>query len=51
MYVSREEMRRSPVVDLFLAAGQVTCVAALLYSGKADPGPQELTHGNVHTHT
>lgn len=48
VHVSEEGARCSPAVDLSLAAGQVSCVAASLYSGTAEPGPQELTHSNMH---
>lgn len=59
VYVSEEGVRRSPVVDLLLAAGQVSCVAASLYSGTAELGLQsthntqkvsKLTHSNMHRH-
>lgn len=57
--VSEEVMLRSPVVDLLLAAGQVSCVAASLYSGTAELGLQrthntpklsKLTHSSMHRH-
>lgn len=51
VYVSEDLMQHSPVVDLLLAAGQVSCVAASLYSGTAELGLQKLTHSNMHRHT
>lgn len=43
-------MWSSPACDLLLAAGQVSCVAASLYSVTAEFGPYRLTENNTLRH-
>lgn len=43
-------MWSSPAGDLLLAAGQVSCVAASLYSVSAEPGLHRLTENTLDTY-
>lgn len=48
--MSEEKTWSSPAGDLLLAAGQVSCVAASLYSVSAEPGLHRLTENTLDTY-